>query len=485
MYSRSRHSRARIFFLCFCWGGIVLTSGGMIASAQAPTHAQTAYSPLLPSLLIDSIRIEGNRRTRSSILLRELPFQMGDTCQLPKLVQWVEESKRVLMNTSLFQEVTVYADTFLGDRVQVVVRVRERHNLYPVLFFEPIDRNLNQWLIEQRASLRRLNYGMQLYFNNTTGVGDRSYLTLLGGYTQQVSFSYERPYIDKRMHWGMRIGFSQGRNHEVNLTTKGDKQVFMRNSDEFLRYQTQVFGEIHYRPRINTKHTWGFQWLSERVGDTVLRRNPGYFPLGENRVSYPRFYYHMNFQRVDYLPYPRKGPLAQLQLIRNGIGSSIDLWEIHGKWMMHWPLNSKWGLAWGVYAGAKFPTRQPFVNRRFLGYGNQFLSGYEYYVIDGMSGGLTRGYLNRELVKHTIRIPYKKGKEPVRIPIRIVGKSFVQAGYVHDPVSPTDSRLSNRFLYSGGLGVDLLFFYDVLLRLEYSINRFGENGLFLHRKYPF
>jgi hypothetical protein len=89
------------------------------------------------------------------------------------------------------------------------------------------------------------------------------------------------------------------------------------------------------------------------------------------------------------------------------------------------------------------------------------------------------------LLRHTIHLPYKKGKDPIRIPIRLVGKSFVQAGYVHDPESPADSRLSNRFLYSGGVGLDLLIFYDVLFRLEYSINRFGENGLFLHRKYPF
>lgn len=454
--------------------------------AQDPNQAKKpAFSPMLPQLVIDSIQIEGNRRTRASILLRELPFQAGDTCQLPQLVNWFEESKRVLMNTSLFQQVTVLADTFLENRVRVTVRVRERHNLYPVLFFDPVDRNLNQWLVEQRASLRRLNYGAQLYFNNTTGAGDRSLLSLLSGYTQQVSVAYERPYLGKQMKWGMRVGFSQGRNHEVNVQTSNDKQVFLRLPDLFLRHHTQAFGELQFRPRINTRHTFGFQWLSDRVGDTVLKLNPNYFPEGRTLLRYPRLYYVLNFQRVDFLPYARKGPLAQLQVARTGIGSPIKLWEVHGKWMMHWPIDSKWGLAWGGYAGAKFSAHQPFVNRRFLGYGNQFLSGYEYYVVDGMSGGLTRAFLNRELVRQTVRIPYKKGKDPVRIPIRIVGKSFLQAGYVHDPESSSGNRLSNRFLYSGGVGIDFLFFYDVLFRLEYSINRFGENGLFLHRKYPF
>ena len=484
MYSVHRTYFPTLFYSLLLVGWSCLSFS--VGNGQPPSPSKNAtYSPLLPGLVIDSIRIEGNRRTRPSILLRELPFEVGDSCQLPQLVQWFEESKRVLMNTTLFQQVTVFADTFVGDRVRVTVRVRERNNLYPVLFFDPIDRNLNQWLVEQKASLRRVNYGAQLYFNNTSGVGDRSLLMLLGGYTQQVSMSYERPYLDKRMHWGMRVGFSRGRNHEVNLQTSNDKQVFLRDPDVFLRHQTQAFVEVNHRPRINTRHTFGFQWRSDRVGDTVLLRNPDYFPGGRTQVQYPRFYYVMNFQKVDYLPYPRKGPLVQVQVIKTGLGSPMDLFELHGKWMMHWPLNSKWGVAWGGYAGAKFPTDQPFVNRRFLGYGNQFLSGYEYYVVDGMSGGLTRGYLNRELIRHTLLIPYKKGKDPLRIPIRIVGKSFVQAGYVNDPESPIDSRLSNRFLYSGGVGLDLLLFYDVLFRLEYSVNRFGENGLFLHRKYPF
>jgi hypothetical protein len=40
-------------------------------------------------------------------------------------------------------------------------------------------------------------------------------------------------------------------------------------------------------------------------------------------------------------------------------------------------------------------------------------------------------------------------------------------------------------MYAGGVGIDILLFYDLLFRFEYSVNRFGENGLFLHRKYPF
>ncbi len=456
-----------------------------IHSLTLSAQSAATHSPALPMLHIDAIRIEGNKHTKSSIILRELPFSIGDTCQLPQLVNWFDESKRVLMNTTLFQQVIVFADSILGDQVQVMIRVKERFNIYPALYLEPVDRNLNQWLIEQRASLRRVNYGAQLFLNNTTGRGDQTILTLLGGYTEQVSFSYERPYVDKKLRWGLRAGFSIGRNKEVNVDTRSDKQIFLRDPDRFLKNQFTAYGELQHRPRIDTRQSFGFQWKSEQVADTVVVRNPGYFPDADRRVQFPRFYYALNYQRVDHVPYPTKGLLAQVQVSRSGLGSSIGLWELQVKGMQHWPLDQKWSVAIGFFAGIKSPVKQPFINRRMMGYGNQFLSGYEYYVVDGLAGGLSRLFLTRELVRHTFRIPYKKGKDPVTVPVRIMARSFMQTGYVHDPEVPPSGRLANTLMYSGGVGLDLLFFYNLLFRVEYSINRFGENGLFLHRKYPF
>ncbi len=458
--------------------------------------ARLTAQPAAP-VYVDTICIEGNRHTRSNIILRELPFKKGDSCQVSELNGWFEESKRALMNTMLFQEVVVTAArVFLPiqegvpgvnpvDRIQVKVRVRERINIYPVFFVEPIDRNLNQWLFEQRASLDRVNFGAQLLLNNTTGRADRTIATLYQGYTEQLALSYELPYLGKQLKWGLRVGFSVGRNKEVNVATVNDKQVFLRDSDRFIRHFEQVFGELQYRPRINTRHSFGVQWMQDRVADTVRLRNPDYYPKGVSRLRYPRLQYTLNYQRVDYLPYPTKGPLAQLQVARSGIGSAISMWEVHAKAMMLWPIAPKWSWAWGVYAGWKSPSDQPFMNRRFLGYGTQFLSGYEYNVVDGLSGGLTRVMLTRQWVHHTIRIHYHRKKEPMRIPVRFMSRAFMQAGYVYDPEVPVGGKLANQWQYSGGLGLDLLLFYDVLFRLEYSVNRFGENGLFLHRKYPY
>ena len=44
------------------------------------------------------------------------------------------------------------------------------------------------------------------------------------------------------------------------------------------------------------------------------------------------------------------------------------------------------------------------------------------------------------------------------------------------------SFLNNRMLYTGGMGFDIVSFYDTCIRLEYSINQLGQKGLFLHTK---
>jgi len=40
--------------------------------------------------------------------------------------------------------------------------------------------------------------------------------------------------------------------------------------------------------------------------------------------------------------------------------------------------------------------------------------------------------------------------------------------------------LNDRFLYSTGVGLDLLTLYDFRISTEFSMNQLNEKGLFLH-----
>ena len=42
------------------------------------------------------------------------------------------------------------------------------------------------------------------------------------------------------------------------------------------------------------------------------------------------------------------------------------------------------------------------------------------------------------------------------------------------------NSLVNSFLYTGGFGIDVVTFYDLVFRFEYSFNQLGQSGLFFH-----
>lgn len=455
--------------------------------------AQQPVTDTLKPLLLDSARaatmvtvgqieITGNKKTKEFIMLREIPFRTGESYPLSVLLEKFEDARRQLMNTTLFHSVVVAARNFEGSIIHVQVTVKERWYLFPVPYLKPVDRNLNQWVVEQKASLNRVNYGAKLLYNNATGRNDKLRMLLVSGYTRQVSFSYDRLYIDKALKWGLRVGFATGKNREVNYNTINDKQVFLKDENKYVRNFTNAYAEITYRRAIRTRHSFGISYNREQVQDTILALNPTYFNTGKNSVSYPSVFYNMSYFDLDYIPYPTRGYAAQVSLSKNGINNQVNIWQLHAKGSGTWPVANKLFFNLNLYGGIKVPFKQPYFNKRFLGYGETFMQGYEYYVIDGVAGGYVKATLTRELLNFNIRIPpLRKGKEAERIPVRIFGKIYGNTGYVHDP-EPGENLLSNKMLYSGGFGIDILTFYDVTFKLEWTFNQLGQNGIFVHRK---
>ena len=76
-----------------------------------------------------------------------------------------------------------------------------------------------------------------------------------------------------------------------------------------------------------------------------------------------------------------------------------------------------------------------------------------------------------------------------RIPFAVYLKTYFDMGYARNydfyEVEGQNTRLSNKFLYGTGVGLDIVTFYDLVLRLEYSINAERETGFFFNFKKEF
>jgi outer membrane protein assembly factor BamA len=384
-------------------------------------HADSITISTPPNLKADSsfmvreIFLVGNRKTRPEIMLREIPFKPCERYILQDLVRKFEIARKQLMNTTLFHEVVVALKSFDGYYVDVMVQVKERWYIFPVPYFKPVDRNLNQWLVEQKASINRVNYGAKLLYNNATGRNDKLRAWLIGGYTKQISLSYDRLYIDKKMMWGLNTSFAIGKNKEVNYNTINDKQAFLKE-DIYLRNFMNVSAELTYRRAIKTRHRFGLSFTMEEVNDTILKLNPLFFPQSRKRIMFPDIYYRMSFYDLDYIPYPTKGYAAEIFVDKKGFNKAVNVWQLSASGTGIWHTGKNMFFTLIGYGGIKLPFNQPYFTQRMLGYSDSFLQGYEYYVIDGVAAGYVKAALTRKLFGFNIRIPGFKKLTPQKIP---------------------------------------------------------------------
>ncbi len=483
----------------YAWSLCLLLLCVMRASSQAriepPPILDTSFLNVVPPkdtsaprpaanspFHIREIYITGNKKTKSYTIERELPFLRGDKVELKYLVEKFEIARQQLMNTALFHEVVVAVKSFEGYDVDVMVDVKERWYVFPIPYFKLVDRNLNQWWVEQNKSLERVNYGLKFTYYNFTGRKDKLRLWLINGYNRQIQMRYEQPYADKSLKHGYNIGFSYLKNREVNYATIDDKQAFVKR-DGFIRDQLQVNLEYVYRPALRTRHTFKLIYTDEKVGDTVVQLNPGYFNAGMRRIRFPELSYTLDYQFVDYIPYPQDGFMGDFTFAKQGFHKDLNVWSFAAKANYSRKFAPKMSYTVQANASVKFPFNQPFYARRLLGFGDNYLRGLEYYVVDGVAGGLLRTTLRREMFKVTIGNPVKSNLRS--IPFRFFLKTYADIGYVYSRDSGPTNQLSNRMLYTCGLGVDVVTIYDFVMRFEFSLNQLGQNGLFLHNRNDF
>ena len=131
----------------------------------------------------------------------------------------------------------------------------------------------------------------------------------------------------------------------------------------------------------------------------------------------------------------------------------------------------------------KLPFKQAYINQRGLGYGEVYLRGLEYYVIDGVATALVKSTLKKKIISFNIPFPFFP-KILTKIPFTFFAKTYTDVGYAYNKIN-TYAKLNNRLLYTGGFGIDILTLYDINLRFEYSFNQLKENGLFLHNQSGF
>ena len=446
------------------------------------------YSQTPPTtyILVGEISVEGNKKTRSHHILRELFIQSGDSIPVAELAKKLEFNRLQLMNTGLFSKVEINIKNWELEekRLDLLVKVVESWYIYPIPIFELADRNFNTWWKDYDHSLRRINYGLLFYHNNLTGRRDVLKGIVQLGFTNQYELVYRLPYFDRKQQWGLSVGGAFARNKEINYATFENRQQFYRQSGDILLRQLRARMSATLKPKQQVSHTWEatlhLNEIDRRVRDDL---NPDYF-LGRLRQHYSSLAYELAFDTRDIKPYPLHGSILRVRIQKDGLGKQedVDALPVSASYKKYLSLSRRWSMELtGAARLAMIRHKQPFSNSRALGYGEHYIRGYEFYVIDGLDYIYGKTSVRLQLFDRVHNwgkiVPIRNLKVMHHRLYLVLNNDM---GMANNPYYGSDNNLTNTLLWGYGVGLDWVVYYNKVFRVEFSRNYLGENGLFLH-----
>ena len=442
------------------------------------------------SVRIDKIFIIGNRETRERIIRRELHLKEGEVVDSLQLHRLIEEDKNKILNTKLFLSVDFNVLKVNEEEIDIIIRVVERWYLFPIPIFELADRNFNEWWVNQERDFSRVNYGLKLYRFNMRGRNETLKLLAQFGYTKKFQLSYSFPYIDRAQKLGLKLVSEYSENKNFNYLTIANKQqdLDFLESDKWMLRQLRLGFEFSYRRSFYNTHDLGFTYFNHRIRDTIAVLNPNFLLDGDTRQRYFEAHYTFTRDLRDAASYPLEGFLMRLQAVKSGLGIFNDhnQFRLSASYAHFLKFGENLFLSVELGGISSWPERQPYLNVNALGYEPYDLRGYELYVIEGQHLLYNRYTLKNRIFEDVFINPMIPIRQFQTFPIAIYLKTFFDLGYVNSSWNiPENNRFVNKPLYGGGVGLDIVTFYDLVMRMEYSINGDREGSFVFGLKRDF
>jgi len=392
---------------------------------------------------VESVRIEGNTKTKSIVILRELVLGPGETFDTYRM----EISKLRLENTRFFEDVNLTDETTnIPGRRNLKVSVREGRtgNLTFGAGFSSLQRGTIF------AELTQSNFDL---FNRRSvfqGDGQKFRLRVqLGSYSSEAVLSFEEPWLFEKQ---LSFGFT----------------LFRTESDynSALYSEVRTGGEIYFRKRlfelVNGQLSYSYQVVD--ITDIAPSAPPIFQSLAGQR-SISKLGFRLVRDTRDKIVSTTSGNYAELSMDMAGglIGGDTDFYKLEFRGSQFYHLFELQAQVLAIVARAGVAeafgdsTRVPFYERFFLG-GPYDLRGFEYRevgpkesIVGEPTGGNSYGMLTLEYSADIVA--------PVRFAI------FYDFGFVND-----DSFDFNPANYNDNFGIGLrLFVAGAPLSLDFGI----------------
>ena len=123
----------------------------------------------------------------------------------------------------------------------------------------------------------------------------------------------------------------------------------------------------------------------------------------------------------------------------------------------------------------------PYYFKQNLTSGDDFIRGYDFYALRGDNMYYFRSNLKYNVIKPGVMEPRKekhKDSKFRKVPYAFYANLIADVGYMKDEFYGQYNPYNNKLLYSWGLGVDFISYYDLVLRFEYVFTNINTHGFF-------
>lgn len=459
-----------------------------------------------PYVHISKIEVTGNERTKSKIIIRELDFKMGDsllTTDLSEVYAFGSGQKRVsrkdssevslrmkysrenIINTKLFLEVDLYLEEIAGKAYKIRINVKERWYFWAFPILKLDYPNFNDWL--QNPDLSYLTMGLFSSHNNLWGLGHQASIKIYGGSSQEIAMGYLVPWIGKGQKIGLILGGNWRKSTVVEYGSLQNERQLIFDKGSMIDYN--FLATLKFRPNLYNYAKVRLIASNVSISDSLYNLTldesiASFLPTGLQSVSYATLYMEYLYDSRNNHAYPLKGQYLKGFVEKEGlglIGHDVDYFNYGVDMHFYQELNSRWYVAEMFKILTSSGENIPYFFKQNLTSGDDFIRGFDYFALRGDNMAYFRSNLKYNIIKPSVKVPRKEKNKDSKfrnVPYAFYLNLIADAGYMKDEFYGQYNPYNNKLLLSWGFGVDLISYYDLVLRFEYVFTNINTRGFY-------
>lgn len=403
-------------------------------------------------VIIDSIRISGNEKTKEFIILREMTIEIGDEVNSEN----ISYNRERIYSLGLFNYVNLYL-LEENKKVILLVDVYEKWYLYPIPFV-----SFNGKEFENPT------YGVNFRLENFRGRNETLNAYIALGYDPAVSLSYYNPALlfDDDIGLSAEIGYQDFENKSYNAERIVGKEY------EYTIYSGSISLSKRFDQFNLISFTPGFSYVETDI--PVSYKITASSKSIDRSLSLTLDYF---YDSRDLKQFPKSGVFSAFQFSHSGFGiDGISYNSVNLDFRQYNQLVKDITARWRIAYRNAFGKVVPYYAYSSLGY-DEYVRGHRGEKMEGLQyvvGSFEMSYAIVNEWDLSLDLPLL----PKRLTSTRIGVNFnifTDAGTTFDRF---DELLFNKFISGYGFGLNILFLPYNSVRFEYAFDEY-MNGEFL------